>query len=78
MIDHSGIQVSDIAKARAFYEAALKPLGAQQIMEVPKEHADGKVVVAYGRTSPDFWLTEGEKIGATPALCLCSRQCGDG
>jgi catechol 2,3-dioxygenase-like lactoylglutathione lyase family enzyme len=27
MIDHMGIPVSDVARSRAFYEAALGPLG---------------------------------------------------
>ncbi len=60
MIDHSGIQVSDIAKARAFYEACFATLGAQQLMEVPKEYTDGLQVVGYGRDKPDFWLSEGQ------------------
>lgn len=60
MIDHSGIQVSDIAKARAFYQAAFAAIGATQIMEVPSQFTGGKQVVGYGRDKPDFWLTEGE------------------
>lgn len=34
MIDHMGIPVSDIARSRAFYEAALGPLGMSVQMEV--------------------------------------------
>ena len=30
MIDHTGIQVSDIEEARAFYAAGLAALGAKQ------------------------------------------------
>lgn len=58
--DHSGIQVSDIAKARKFYVACFGPLGASQQMEVPTEYTGGRQVVGYGRDKPDFWLSEGE------------------
>ena len=34
MIDHMGISVSDIARSRRFYEAALAPLGIRNI-EMP-------------------------------------------
>jgi len=60
MIDHSGIEVSDITAARAFYEACFAALGARQLMEVPAHFTGGKVVLGYGRTKPDFWLTQGE------------------
>ena len=34
MIDHVGFPVSDYARAKAFYEKALAPLGYTLIMEV--------------------------------------------
>jgi catechol 2,3-dioxygenase-like lactoylglutathione lyase family enzyme len=60
MIDHSGIQTSDIGKAREFYAACFTALGATQLAEVPTEHTGGLLVVGYGRDKPDFWLSEGE------------------
>ncbi len=60
MIDHTGLQVSDVTKARAFYSACLGALGARQLMEVPIEHTAGKQVVGYGQETPDFWVTEGQ------------------
>lgn len=60
MIDHTGIDVSDAAKSRAFYEKALAPLGYRVIMEVPKEHTGGAAVLGLGvPPKPDFWLHEG-------------------
>jgi catechol 2,3-dioxygenase-like lactoylglutathione lyase family enzyme len=60
MIDHTGIDVSDPAKSRAFYEKALEPLGYRVLMEVPKEHTGGVVVLGFGvPPKPDFWLHEG-------------------
>lgn len=52
MIDHTGVPVTDYERSKAFYLAALKPLGYELLMELPGvaglgEHASGK---------PDFWL----------------------
>jgi catechol 2,3-dioxygenase-like lactoylglutathione lyase family enzyme len=50
MIDHLGIQCSDVAASAAFYDRVLEPLGARRLMEP----APG--IVGYGVTKPDFWL----------------------
>ena len=63
MIDHTGIPVSDPARAKAFYDAALGALGAKLLMTVPKEFTGGRWVAGYGRGKPDFWLTESADIG---------------
>jgi catechol 2,3-dioxygenase-like lactoylglutathione lyase family enzyme len=60
MIDHTGVAVSDPTKARAFYTAALAPLGYTILREIPKEHTGGKVVFGMGvAPKPDFWIAEG-------------------
>jgi catechol 2,3-dioxygenase-like lactoylglutathione lyase family enzyme len=60
MIDHTGIDVSDPGKSRAFYDKALAPLGYKVLMEVPMEFTGGKAVMGYGvPPKPDFWLHEG-------------------
>ena len=46
MIDHTGVTVSDVAKSKAFYSAALGPLGYGIIMEF--EGAVGFGVVVRG------------------------------
>jgi catechol 2,3-dioxygenase-like lactoylglutathione lyase family enzyme len=51
MIDHTGIGVSDYARSKAFYAAALAPLGIGLIMEVRS------LAAGYGaRGKPFFWL----------------------
>ncbi len=35
MIDHLTLKVRDLARAKAFYVAALKPLGYEILMEYP-------------------------------------------
>ncbi|HVU04410.1 MAG TPA: VOC family protein [Polyangiaceae bacterium] len=60
MIDHTGLNVSDPAKSRAFYEAALAPLGYRVLMEIPKEVTGGAVVLGMGvPPKPDFWVAQG-------------------
>ncbi len=60
MIDHTGLTVSDPDESRRFYDGALEPLGYRVLMEVPKEHTGGAVVLGYGvPQKPDFWIAEG-------------------
>ncbi|HEX8012515.1 MAG TPA: VOC family protein [Casimicrobiaceae bacterium] len=50
MIDHTGVNVTDIAKSKAFYSAALEPLGYAVIMEF------GDAVGFGVPPKPDFWV----------------------
>jgi len=56
MIDHAGISVSDFDRSRAFYDAAMAPLGARLLYMVPIQFTGGVKVGGYGRAKPDFWL----------------------
>jgi catechol 2,3-dioxygenase-like lactoylglutathione lyase family enzyme len=58
MLDHLAIGVRDLAASRAFYEAALAPLGFGVVMEF-----DG--AVAFGPPArPIFWLRDREPTAA--------------
>ena len=65
MIDHVGIPVSDIAKSRSFYEAALGTLGMSVQMEVtPEKTGDGTTALGFGIPGEKiFWIGDGEKTG---------------
>ncbi len=63
MIDHTGISVSDFDKAKAFYDAAMAPLGASLLYMVPPEYTGGAKVGGYGRERPVFWLREHADTG---------------
>jgi len=64
MIDHIGVNVSEPKRSRAFYEAALAPIGYALRIEVPTEHTGGIAVLGYGEAGkPDFWVTEGDPHG---------------
>jgi len=62
MIDHTGINVSDIARSKAFYTAALSPLG----YEIRKDFGEAVgfgVADGSGRSGDpggDFWISQGE------------------
>jgi catechol 2,3-dioxygenase-like lactoylglutathione lyase family enzyme len=53
MIDHIGVGVSDFAKSKAFYRAALAPLGYALIMEWEQYAGFGVP------PKPDFWIGAG-------------------
>jgi len=63
MLDHIGIDVSDLERSKAFYRAALAPLGYEVIKDVPQRSAAGFGVRAgHGKsTDPagDFWIVQG-------------------
>ena len=49
MIDHLGINCSDLAASAAFYDKVLGTLGYSRIM-------DFEVALGYGKDKPDFWI----------------------
>jgi len=52
MLDHLGIQCTDMTASATFYDAVLEPLGARRLM-------DFGVAIGYGiAPKPDFWLGE--------------------
>jgi catechol 2,3-dioxygenase-like lactoylglutathione lyase family enzyme len=53
MIDHVSIGVRDIARAKAFYDAALKPMGYNCLATF-----DG--TLGYGRERAAFWISTSE------------------
>ena len=56
MIDHVGFPVSDYARAKAFYEKALAPLGYTLVKEV-QENQFGAKAAGFGiKGKPDFWI----------------------
>ena len=58
MIDHIGFPVSDYARAKAFYAAALAPLGYVLVMETGGDsNESGAPAAGFGMSGkPDFWI----------------------
>jgi catechol 2,3-dioxygenase-like lactoylglutathione lyase family enzyme len=66
-IDHTSLSVSDFAAARAFYAAALSPLGISVQMELSKEATGSVDAAGFGSAGkPFFWLAGVGKT--TPAV----------
>jgi catechol 2,3-dioxygenase-like lactoylglutathione lyase family enzyme len=57
MIDHIGLSVADYERSKAFYLAALAPLGYELFMEFP---AAGPHAGFGANGKPDFWITKGK------------------
>ncbi len=57
MIDHVGLEVADFDRSKAFYEAALAPLGIAVVMSpMPKAAGFGSEVG--GVVMPYFWIVD--------------------
>ena len=55
MIDHIGLAVADMKRARAFYLNALKPLGIVVIEEVSAEETGGEAHAHFGAGGKPFF-----------------------
>lgn len=69
MLDHVSLKVGDFARSRAFYDAALQPLGLGRLM------GDDLHFAGYGDSRPFFWIGEG--AGGGPAhVAFAARHRG--
>lgn len=60
MIDHTGVAVSDFARSKRFYEAALAPIGYRLLMELSAATTGHADVAGFGEPDkPDFWIHGG-------------------
>jgi catechol 2,3-dioxygenase-like lactoylglutathione lyase family enzyme len=67
MIDHMGINVTNLERSKTFYQKALAPLGYQVISEYPASVTGSVSVVGMGvPPKADFWLAEGS-LGKPPS-----------
>ncbi|HEX7758961.1 MAG TPA: VOC family protein [Caulobacteraceae bacterium] len=63
MLDHIGLTASDVTRAKAFYDAALAPLGIGLVMQVTAEQTGGQAYLGYGSEGrPYFWVGGGERV----------------
>lgn len=59
MLDHIGIKVTDIKRSKAFYDAALLPLGVSVVMDVSEAETGSTPYLGYGEGfKPYFWINE--------------------
>jgi catechol 2,3-dioxygenase-like lactoylglutathione lyase family enzyme len=71
MIDHLGLVVTNLDDSRAFYAAALAPLGYTAIMVFDE-------AVGFGvPPKPDFWLSEGEPAASRMHVAFRAERRAD-
>ncbi len=64
MLDHVSIGVRDVGRTKAFYDAALAPLGYTCL-------SDSETSLGYGRDAPVFWISHSDSpVPADPASGL--------
>jgi len=67
MIDHIGIAVTDLNAARAFYRAALAPLGIEIQMDLPDDMTGGDgTYLGFGCAGKPFLWISGARSGFVP------------
>lgn len=63
MIDHLTVFVADFDAAKAFYRAALAPLGYEVLRDYPVGHPTRSPTIGFGAGGkPDFWIAPGGPV----------------
>jgi catechol 2,3-dioxygenase-like lactoylglutathione lyase family enzyme len=74
MIDHVGFSVSDYARAKAFYERALAPLGYRLVTETSAQQT-GKPAAGFGADGkPDFWIGDEGKLDKPLHIAILTKD----
>jgi catechol 2,3-dioxygenase-like lactoylglutathione lyase family enzyme len=71
VIDHTGLNVSDYARSKAFYVKALAPLGYAVIMELPPHIVPNGGMGMGVPPKPDLWIGGG--VPNSPRLHIAFR-----
>ena len=75
MLDHIGLAVADMERSKAFYEAALKPLGIGLVMEVTAAQTGGEAHAGFGAEGkPFFWIGTGAKPKGGAHVAFTARE----
>ena len=69
MIDHVGLEVSDLERSATFYDAVFFAIGVRRLHESP--HA-----IAYGVNLPSFWIVTRGRLPAPGYGHLAFRAAG--
>ncbi|MDQ0392829.1 VOC family protein [Labrys monachus] len=78
MIDHIGLAVRDFDASRAFYDAALAPLGYAVCKEVTAAMTGGSRHAGYGpEGKPQFWIGTGGSAGGPVHVAFEARNRGE-
>jgi catechol 2,3-dioxygenase-like lactoylglutathione lyase family enzyme len=77
MLDHVGFAVSDLERARKFYQQTLSPLGIMLIYDITAEQTDGEAYLGFGEDQrPYFWVGTGERFGGNIHVAFLAETRG--
>jgi catechol 2,3-dioxygenase-like lactoylglutathione lyase family enzyme len=75
MIDHIGLAVADMERAKSFYAQALGPLGIALLMEVTAEQTGADAHVGFGaQGKPFFWIGDGKATTSPIHVALVAES----
>ena len=74
MLDHIGFPVSDYARAKAFYEKALAPLGYTLVMEVGAAEGANPAAGFGENGKPDFWIGADGKLNLPMHVAILAKD----
>ena len=78
MLDHVGLTVLDFARSRAFYVAALGPLGFAPVMDVTKEETGAYEGTGFGADGkPSLWIGNGPRASGPIHVALVAKSRAD-
>ena len=73
MLDHIGFPVSNFARSRAFYVAALAPLGYVPVMDVTREQTGSYEGTGFGTNhKPSLWIGAGSPLQGSVHVALAA------
>jgi catechol 2,3-dioxygenase-like lactoylglutathione lyase family enzyme len=67
MIDHIGINVSDVAKSKKFYASALAPLGYKALMEFPEG-------AGFGEERAVLWILARPPVSTSAHVAFSAKK----
>ncbi len=75
MLDHIGFAVSDYARSKGFYAAALAPLGYRLVLELtPEMTADGSHAGFGPEGRPRFWIGTGAALAGSLHVAFAAEN----
>jgi len=78
MIDHIGLAVKDMDRAKAFYIQALKPLGIDLVMEVTAQETGADAHAGFGKNDKAFfWVGSGNKPKGGTHVAFAAQTRGE-
>ncbi len=74
MLDHIGFPVTDFARSKAFYAAALAPLGYRLVMDMTLSEDGDDGYAGFGDGRPQFWIGTGKPLAGRLHVAFMAKN----